>query len=45
VHLIVTNNRPSGIGEAGVPLAAPAIGNAIAKATGVRPRKLPFVDA
>ena len=44
VHLIVTNNKPSGIGEAGVPLAAPAIGNAIAKATGVRPRKLPFLE-
>jgi isoquinoline 1-oxidoreductase beta subunit len=33
---------PSGIGEPGVPPLAPAIGNAIAAATGERLYSLPF---
>jgi len=45
VHIVKTDNPPSGIGEAGVPLAAPAIANAFALATGRRLRKLPFLDA
>ena len=36
-------NTPSGVGEAGVPLAAPAIANAIVRAGGPRIRKLPFI--
>jgi isoquinoline 1-oxidoreductase beta subunit len=37
--------KPSGIGELGTPPIAPAIGNAIFKATGKRVRSLPFSDA
>ena len=45
VHIVKTDNPPSGIGEAGVPLAAPAIANAFALDTGRWLRKLPFLDA
>lgn len=42
VHLVQSTERPSGIGEPGVPPIAPAIGNAIFAATGRRLRSLPF---
>jgi len=40
--VIVTDNKPGGIGEAGVPPVAPAVANAVYKLTGKRLRDLPF---
>jgi isoquinoline 1-oxidoreductase beta subunit len=42
VKVISTDNPPTGIGEAGVPVVAPAIANAVAKLTGKRLRQLPM---
>ena len=42
VRVVSTDNPPTGAGEAGVPVTAPAVGNAIAALTGVRLRELPF---
>jgi isoquinoline 1-oxidoreductase beta subunit len=42
VRVISTDNPPTGAGEDGQPLVAGAIGNAIARLTGVRLRELPF---
>jgi isoquinoline 1-oxidoreductase subunit beta len=42
VRVVSTDNPPTGAGEDGVPLVAPAVGNAIAQLTGVRLRELPF---
>jgi len=42
VHLLDSDETPGGIGEAAVPLVAPAICNAIFTATGVRLRELPI---
>jgi isoquinoline 1-oxidoreductase beta subunit len=42
VSVISTDNPPSGIAEAGVPIVAPAIANAVAKLTGKRLRHLPM---
>ncbi len=42
VHLIPSQEKPGGLGEAGVPLVAPALVNAIAAATGKRIRELPI---
>jgi isoquinoline 1-oxidoreductase subunit beta len=42
VRVISTDNPPTGAGEDGVPLVAPAVGNAIAALAGVRLRELPF---
>jgi isoquinoline 1-oxidoreductase beta subunit len=42
VHLIDSDEAPGGIGEAGVPLVAPALCNAIFAATGKRLRELPI---
>ena len=42
VHIVKSLAAPSGIGEPGVPPLAPAIGNAIAAATGKRLFSLPF---
>ncbi len=42
VHLIDSNESPTGVGEVSVPTTAPAIANAIAALTGIRIRSLPF---
>jgi isoquinoline 1-oxidoreductase subunit beta len=42
VHLLDSDEAPGGIGEAGVPLVAPALCNAIFAATGKRLRELPI---
>lgn len=42
VSVISTDHPPSGVGEAGVPVVAPAIANAVAKLTGRRLRHLPM---
>jgi isoquinoline 1-oxidoreductase subunit beta len=45
VHIIPSSEKPSGVGEPGVPPIAPAVANAWAKLTGERVRDLPFVRA
>lgn len=42
VHIVKSDEAPSGIGEPGVPPVAPALTNAIFSATGRRVRKLPI---
>lgn len=42
VHIVPSAEKPTGIGEPGVPPAAPAVVNAIAAATGKRVRRLPI---
>jgi isoquinoline 1-oxidoreductase beta subunit len=44
VALITNGEKPGGMGEAGVPLVAPAISNAIFALTGKRIRALPLED-
>ncbi len=44
-YVVKSTQKPSGIGELGTPPIAPAIANAIFKATGKRVRSLPFSDA
>ena len=41
-HVIESSEKSGGIGEPGVPCAAPAIANAVAALTGKRIRKLPI---
>jgi CO/xanthine dehydrogenase Mo-binding subunit len=45
VHIVPSKERPTGVGEPGVPLAAPAVANAIFAVTGRRIRSLPIERA
>jgi isoquinoline 1-oxidoreductase subunit beta len=42
VHIIPSEELPSGVGEPGVPPIGPAVANAVAALTGKRVRVLPF---
>ena len=42
VHIVASNEPPTGIGEPGTPPIAPAVANALFKLTGKRLRRLPF---
>ena len=44
VRFMQNDHAPGGIGEPGFPPTAPALGNAIFKATGTRIRKLPMTE-
>lgn len=44
VEIVDSDSKPTGVGEPGVPVIAPAIINAIFKATGTRYRSLPLSD-
>jgi isoquinoline 1-oxidoreductase beta subunit len=41
-HLVQSTERPTGVGELMVPVAPPAVANAIFAATGKRMRAMPF---
>ena len=45
VHLLRTEHRPGGCGEASVPPVAPALAGAIYAATGRRIRRLPIIES
>jgi len=42
VHIVPSTADPTGLGEPGTPPIAPAVGNALARLTGKRFRRLPF---
>jgi CO/xanthine dehydrogenase Mo-binding subunit len=42
VHIVPSGRHPTGIGEAAVPLIAPAVCNAVFAGTGIRIRRLPI---
>ena len=42
VHIVPSSNKPTGVGEPGTPVIAPAVANALAAATGQRLRNLPL---
>ena len=42
VHIVPSTEKPTGVGEPGVPPIAPAVANALAAATGKRLRTLPL---
>jgi isoquinoline 1-oxidoreductase beta subunit len=41
-YIVPSTNNPGGMGEVGTPAIAPAVGNAIYRATGKRIRRMPF---
>lgn len=41
-HILPYDDKPTGVGEMGIPSAAPALANAIYAATGIRIRRLPI---
>lgn len=43
VRVVKSTERPTGVGEPGVPLIAPAVANAYYRLTGERVRQLPFI--
>ena len=43
VTVVKSNEKPTGVGEPGVPPIGPAVANAMAKLGRVRPRQLPIV--
>jgi isoquinoline 1-oxidoreductase beta subunit len=43
-HILPYNDKPTGVGEIGLPPAAPALTNAIFAASGIRIRSLPIAD-
>ena len=45
IKVISTEDPPTGIGEAGVPVVGPAIANAVAQLTGKRLRQLPMLPS
>ena len=45
VKVVSTDNKPTGVGEDGVPLSGATIGNAFYALTGVRVRELPMTPA
>jgi len=45
VHIAPSTEKPTGVGEPGVPPLAPAVANAVAKLGGPRVRRLPFTRA
>jgi isoquinoline 1-oxidoreductase beta subunit len=45
VHILETGERMGGVGEEAVPVAAPAVANALFAATGKRLRATPFAKA
>ena len=44
VHIVPSNEAPTGAGEPGTPVIAPALANALAAATGKRFYRLPLGD-
>ncbi|MGH8459583.1 MAG: molybdopterin cofactor-binding domain-containing protein, partial [Nevskiales bacterium] len=42
VHIVPSEEKPTGVGEPGVPPIAPAVANAVFAATGKRVRQLPM---
>ena len=45
IQVVSTDNKPTGVGEDGVPLTGATIGNAFYAMTGVRLRELPMTPA
>ncbi len=45
VHIVDSDADPSGVGEPGLPPLAPALANALFAASGIRLRRMPFMDA
>ena len=44
VEIVKSTDKPTGVGEPGVPVIAPALSNAIFAATGKRYHNLPLMD-
>ena len=44
VHIVPSAEKPMGVGEAPVPVACPAVVNALTRLTGKRYRRLPLIE-